>query len=61
MMRRGEEKGVYVMTDRSQAMSKTFREKNGLSPTRTAFKWFGICRHGSGREHLLNADFFSES
>lgn len=60
-MRRGEEKRVYTMTDRSQAVSKTFRGKNGLSPTRTAFKWFGISRHGSEREHLLNAGFLSES
>lgn len=60
MMRRGEEKGVHAMTDRNQAMSKTFREKNGLSLTKTAFKWFGISGCSGEREHLLIGALFRE-
>lgn len=60
MVRRVGEKGAHMMGARNQAVSKTFREQNGLSPTGAASKWFSISGHGVEREHLLNAVLFSE-
>lgn len=60
MVRRGEEKGMNTVRVRNEAVSKTFREKNGLSPPRAAFKCFDIGGLGIEREHLLNAVLFHE-
>lgn len=60
MARRVGEKGAHMIGGRNQAVSKTFREQNGLSPTRVASKWFSISGHGVERKHLLNAVLFGE-
>lgn len=38
--------------DRNQDVLKMFREKNGLSPAKAAFKWLGIRGHDVEREDL---------
>lgn len=46
--------------DKNQALLKTSREKNGLSPAKAAFKCLGIRGHGMEREDLQNVVSFSE-